>query len=103
MATTPQEFDLRQDLSTAETTLYTAPSATKAIIKHAAVYNSNTEPVLLTVKISDIVLFNDYIGPNEDRPLLSLINGTIAATRTIKAQAGTASSINIWLGGNEVV
>lgn len=103
MATTPKEFAVAQTLDTSEATLYTVPTATTAIVKHATLHNESSDVIEVTIKLNDKQMFKQLIAAGEERSLLFMLNATLGSARTIKALCDTASAANIMIGGNEVV
>ena len=103
MATTPKEFAAPQLIPVAETTLYTVPTGTTSIVKHATVHNESSGVAEVTIKLNDTEMFKQKLAADEERPLLFMLNATLGAAKTIKASCDTASAVNIMIGGNEVV
>ena len=93
------------------TTYYTAPANTKAIIHNMSLTNTTANAITATVHIidtgatetaSNMVISARVISPGECYKCPEVIGKTISATGTIRALAGSATSITIMAHGIEV-
>lgn len=107
----PQRFVAGSQLTASAATYYTAPANTKAIIQHMALTNTTAGAVTATVHIistgstesaSNMVISARTIAAGETYNCPEAIGAVILATGTIRALAGSATSISIQASGVEI-
>lgn len=84
-------------MTTVESTLYTAPSATKTIIKEIVLYNADgTNAKNVTIKLDDITIYNKDLQSKET--VILKLTSILEATKTIKA----SGEVNYYISGIEI-
>lgn len=86
---------------TAETTLYTAPAGTTALIKSITICNTTTSSADITIKVGGMTFITTTVSAKDVISFDSLCH-TLSVGETITALQGTASAINVFIGGAEV-
>ncbi|MEU8133231.1 hypothetical protein [Streptodolium elevatio] len=94
MATTPKAF-YRGSLPAAQTTVYTVPASTKAIVTNVVATNPGTSSALVTVKLDNHSILAS-VGIAAKGVLTLELAQVIEAGSTISVQGGTpAASVHI--------
>lgn len=86
--------------STSNTTLYTVPSATTALVTSVAVVNTAASAATFDLSLNDVQIANDVSVPANDSIILEL-KQVLAATQTIKGLA-SATTVNFHISGLEI-
>ena len=98
-------------LAATATTYYTAPANTKAVITNMTLTNTTAGAITATVHVidtgatetaSNMCISAKAIAAGETYKCPEVIGKTISATGTIRALAGSATSISIQAHGYEV-
>lgn len=106
----PKTLVAGSQIAATATTYYTAPANTKAIIHNMTLTNTTANAVTVTVHIidtgatetaSNMTISARVIAPGECYKCPEVIGKTISATGTIRALAGSATSITIQSSGVE--
>jgi hypothetical protein len=88
-------------LGTSSGTLYTAPSATKVIIKEMSLCNKTASAATATILFDGVNICADHSIAANDTLLLPM-HHIIEATKLITGLAGTGSAIDYYISGIEV-
>lgn len=86
--------------STSNTTLYTVPSATTALVTVVTVANTAAAAATFDLSLNDVQIANDVSVPANDSIILEL-KQVLAATQTIKGLA-SATTVNFHISGLEI-
>lgn len=86
--------------STSNTTLYTVPSATTALVTSVAVVNTAATNATFDLSLNDVQIANDVTVPANDSIILEF-KQVLAATQTIKGLA-SATTVNFHISGLEI-
>lgn len=86
--------------ATSNTTLYTVPAATKALITSVVVVNTAATSATFDMSLNDIQIANDVAVPANDSIILEL-KQVLDAAQTIKALA-SATTVNFHISGLEI-
>ena len=107
----PQTLIAGSQIAATATTYYTAPANTKAIIQNLTLCNTTAGAVTATVHIistgasetaSNMVISARTIAAGETYTCPEAIGAVLLATGTIRALAGSATSISIRASGVEI-
>ena len=106
----PQKLVAGSQLAATATTYYTAPANTKAIIQNMTLCNTTANAVTATVHVistgatetaSNMIISARVIAAGETYNCPEAVGKVILATGTIRALAGSATSITIVADGVE--
>lgn len=89
-------------LGTSSTTLYTVPASTKTILKEIILCNKTATDATVTVVIDGATVIGGKTVAKNDTYVIEF-HSIIEAGITITGLAGTATSIDYYLSGIEVV
>lgn len=107
----PKTLIAGSQLTASASTYYLAPANTKAIIHNMTLANPTASSVTATVHVvdtgasetsSNIVISARTVAAGETYKCPEVVGKTISATGTIRAYAGSVSSISIMAHGVEV-
>jgi hypothetical protein len=82
------------------TTLYTVPASTTALVSSLVVTNTAATAATFDLSLNDVQIANDVTVPSNDSVLLEL-KQVLAATNTIKGLA-SAITVNFHISGLEI-
>lgn len=108
---TPQKLVAGSQIAATATTYYTAPANTKAIIKNMTLTNTTANAVTATVHVisagatetaSNMIISARVLASNETYNCPEAVGKVILATGTIRALAGSATSISLQADGIEI-
>lgn|SRR3990167_6790316 len=108
---TPQKLIAGAQLAVTAGTHYTAPANTKAIIKNMTLTNTTANAVTATVHVistgatetaANMIISARVIAAGETYNCPEAVGKVILATGTIRALAGSATSISIQADGLEI-
>lgn len=85
---------------TSDTTLYTVPTATTALVTSVVVVNTASTSATFDMSLGDIQIANDVSIPANDSILLEF-KQVVNAAETIKALA-SATTVNFHISGLEI-
>lgn len=89
-------------LGTSSATLYTVPSSTKTIVKEIILCNkTNTDATATLTFDGKTIIGGKTIPKNETYPIE--LHSILESTKVITGLAGTASAIDYYISGIEVV
>ena len=86
--------------STSNTTLYTVPAATTALVTSVVVVNTASTAATFDMSLNDVAIANDVSVPANDSVIIEL-KQVLEATNTIKALA-SATTVNFHVSGLEI-
>jgi hypothetical protein len=89
-------------LGTSSATLYTVPASTKTILKEIILCNKTATDATATVTIDSKTIVGGKTVPKNETYLIEF-HSVIEAGKIIAGLAGTASAIDIYISGIEVV
>jgi hypothetical protein len=99
MATTFKVL-FRGAASTSNTTLYTVPAATTALVTSVVVVNTANTSATFDMSLNDVAIANDVSVPANDSLVLEL-KQVIETSNTIKGLA-SATTVNFHISGLEI-
>ncbi len=101
MATLPKKLYIGTP-GTTSATLYTTPASTTTILKNVVLSNTTATAAVVTISVAGKNIVSGYtIQPNDTVVIdLSLV---LSAADTITGVQATASAVNVFLSGVEVV
>lgn len=105
MATTTDKRLCAGALSDSNATLYTAPSGVGdyVIIKAVTLCNTTAGAVAATLKFNGIAVVSTFPVLAYDTITIPFIDQIIEASEVIEGSCGTASAINYYISGKEIV
>lgn len=111
MAVTVKKLVARKQVEAAQTTQYTAPAATRAIIDKATVTNTGASNATISVNLpntgdgagaANLVLDARAIVPGETYLCPELVGQVLEPSDTISTLASAATTLTISIGGREI-
>ncbi|KTR27890.1 hypothetical protein RSA11_04295 [Exiguobacterium indicum] len=87
---------------TTSATLYTVPASTTAILKNIVLSNTTATAAIITIGVGGKNILTNYTVAANDTAVIDL-SLVLSATDTVTGVQTTASAINVFLSGVEVV
>jgi hypothetical protein len=105
MATVTEKRLCKGTLSDSNATLYTAPAATGdyTVIIGVTLCNKTASTATVTIKFASTEVIYSYSMLSYDTITIGFISQVLQAGELIEGSSGTASAINYYISGKEVV
>jgi len=90
-------------LTNSNATIYTVPDATYTIIKALTLCNKTASPATVTIKFHGTEVICTYTILAYDTITIPFFDQIVHATELIEGSASSATSINYYMSGKEIV